>query len=109
MLVPFTAMPVTIREIDDPETNPPWVLHTKRRMPPHQEPYPQEWFLSDSHMPWQRWLAAEQDMMRERNEGHTMKMSEAFDKIRRDIGLERVCWNPQKWTTMVQGRPVQAQ
>ena len=38
-----------------------------------------------------------------------LKMSEAFDKIRRDLSTSRVAWYPQKWTTMVEGRPVQVQ
>ena len=97
------------RIINDPAANPEWVLDTKKRMPRHQEPEDPDWFLSQVHKPASRWLAAEQDMLMDRNEGHVMKMSEAFDQIRRDIGLARVCWVPQKWTTMVQGRPVQAQ
>ena len=38
-----------------------------------------------------------------------MKMSEAFDKIRRDLSTSRAAWYPQKWTSMVEGRPVQVQ
>ena len=38
-----------------------------------------------------------------------MKMSEAFDKIRRELSTSRAAWYPQKWTTMVEGRPVQMQ
>ena len=54
-----------------------------------------------------RWYAAEQTMLEKRSAGHTMKMFEAFDKIRRDLGTAMAAWMPQKWTTMVQGRPVQ--
>ena len=46
-------------------------------------------------------------MLKQREEGQMMKMSEAFDKIRRVLSSSRVAWYPQKWTTMVEGRPVQ--
>ena len=95
--------------IDDPETNPEWVLSTKSRMPRHLNPEDPEWFLSQHHQPWKRWQAAEQSMLECRSQGNCMKMHDAFDKIRRDIGLARVAWQPQQWTTMVLGRPVQAQ
>ena len=95
--------------LNDPDANPPWVLETKMRMPRHQDPEDPDWFLSSHHKPWSRWLAAERDMMKDREQGNVMKMEEAFDKIRRDIGLARVAWQPQKWTTVVLGRPVQAQ
>ena len=36
-------------------------------------------------------------------------MEEAFDMIRRDLSTTRVAWYSQKWTTMVEGRPVQGQ
>ena len=97
------------RIIDDPDANPPWVLNLKKRLPRHQEPQEEPWFLSSTLKPAARWLAAEQDMLEDRELGHVMLMEQAFDKIRRDIGVARVCWQPQKWTTMVQGRPVQAQ
>ena len=95
--------------IDDPETNPEWVLKTKKRMPRHADPEDAEWFLSQHQEPWKRWLAAEQSMLEHRSQGNCMKMHDAFDKIRRDIGLARAAWQPQNWTTMVLGRPVQAE
>ena len=95
--------------IDDPETNPEWVRSTKSRMPRHLNPEDPEWFLSQHHEPWKRWHAAEQSMLEDRSQGNMMKMQDAMDKIRRDIGLARVAWQPQQWTTMVLGRPVQAQ
>ena len=94
--------------IDDPETNPPWVLNPKSRMPRHADPEDPEWFLSQHEEPWKRWLEAEQSMLEHRVQGNWMKMQDAFEKIRRDICRARVAGQPQQWTTMVLGRPVQA-
>ena len=105
----FQAPAMEPPDIDDPERNPEWVLSTKSRMPRHADPEDPEWFLSQHHQPWKRWQAAEQSMLECRSQGNCMKMQDAFDKIRRDIGLARVAWQPQQWTTMVLGRPVQAQ
>ena len=96
------------RPVDDPEVNPEWVLRTKRRMPRHLLPEDPEWFLAQNLKPWTRWYAAEQSMLQNRSQGTCMLMQEALDKIRRDIGLSRVAWQPMQWTTMVLGRPVQA-
>ena len=95
--------------VDDPETNPEWVLRTKSRMPRHLQPEDPEWFLSQNQKPWTRWYAAEQSMLQNRSQGNCMLMQEALDKIRSDIGLSRAAWQPMQWTTMVLGRPVQAQ
>ena len=105
----FQAPGMAAHDIDDPETNPPWVLNTKSRMPRHADPEDPEWFLSQHEEPWKRWQAAEQSMLEPW--GLTVicrKMQDAFDKIRREFGLARVFWQPQQWTTMVLGRPVQA-
>ena len=88
---------------------PVWVRNLKKRLPRHQDPENPDWFLSRMVPPERRWFEAEQTMLNERSDGYLMKMSEAFEKIRQDIGCARVCWIPQKWTTMIQGRPVQAQ
>ena len=48
-------------------------------------------------------------MLKQRDEGQMMNMSEAFDKIRRDLATSRVAWNPHRWTTMVEARPVQVE
>ena len=97
------------RRVDDPDANPPWVLNVKKRLPRHQDPQEEPWFLDSTLKSALRWAAAEQDMMKTRALGHVMLMQQVFDEIRRDIGVARACWQPQKWTTMVQGRPVQAQ
>jgi hypothetical protein len=97
------------RIVNDPDANPAWVLETKLRMPRHADEEDPEYFIASNFKPWQRWLAAEQDMMRDRDVGNYMNMADAFEKIRGDLGLARVAWQPQKWTTMVLGRPVQAQ
>ena len=99
------AMPPKLSdtERDAPE----WVGKLHKRLPRHQEPPDPDWFLEQEVEPWRRWYAAEQTMLKDRSGGHTMKMWEALDKIRRDLGTARACWMPQKWTTMVQGRPVQ--
>ena len=97
------------RVIDDPETNPEWVLKFKKRLPRHQDPPDEHWFLDQSVKPAYRWLAAEQDMLNTKEFGCTSKMEDAFAQIRLDIGMMRCAWNPQKYTTMVQGRPVQVE
>ena len=77
-------------------------------MPRHREAEAEEdWFLAKEIPSGDRWLQAEQTMLKQRDEGRMMKMSEAFDKIRRDLSTSRAAWYPQKWTTMVEGRPVQ--
>ena len=95
--------------VDDPERNPEWVLRTKGRMPRHADPEDPDWFLSQHQKTCSRWHGAEQSMLQDKSLGNCMKMADAFDKIRRDIGLARVAWQPQQWTSMVLGRPVQAQ
>ena len=107
LLFPPPAM--ELPPIDDPETNPEWVLRTKSRMPRHLTPADPNWFLSQGGKPWTRWYEAERTMREQRAQGNCMKMVFAFDKIRRDIGLARAAWQPQNWTTMVLGRPVQAE
>ena len=86
---------------------PQWVREVKKRMPRHQEDPEEDWFLAKEIPSGERWYQAEQTMLQQREEGQIMKMSEAFDKIRRDLSSSRVAWYPQKWTTMVEGRPVQ--
>ena len=89
---------------------PPWVQQLKKRMPRHQdEEAEEEWFMAKTVPSGERWFQAEQFMLKQRNEGGMMKMSEAFDMIRRDLSTTRAAWYPQKWTTMVEGRPVQVQ
>ena len=89
---------------------PPWVQHLKKRMPRHRDADPEEdWFLAKEIPSGERWFQAEQTMLKQRNEGGLMKMTEAFDKIRRDLSTSRAAWYPQKWTSMVEGRPVQVQ
>ena len=79
-------------------------------MPRHRDADPEEdWFLAKEMPSGQRWFHAEQTMLKQRGEGGLMKMSEAFDKIRRDLSTSRAAWYPQKWTSMVEGRPVQVQ
>ena len=88
----------------------PWVQETKRRMPRHQEDdAEEEWFLSKTVPSALRWAAAERTMLQRRDEGSMMKMEDALEKIRVDLSTSRVAWYPQKWTTMVEGRPVQVQ
>ena len=87
---------------------PPWVQEVKKRMPRHQdEDAAEEWPLDKTTPPAERWYQAEQFMLKQRNEGATMPMEEAYDMIRRDLSCCRAAWYPQKWTTMVEGRPVQ--
>ena len=87
---------------------PPWVQEVKKRMPRHQdEEDAEEWFLPKTIPSAERWYHAEQFMLKQRNEGGMMKMDEAFDMVRRDLATTRAAWYPQKWTTMVEGRPVQ--
>ena len=89
---------------------PPWVRELKKRMPRHRDAEAEEdWFLAKEIPSGERWFQAEQTMLKQRDEGGMMKMSEAFDKIRRDLSTSRAAWYPQKWTTMVEGRPVQVQ
>ena len=88
----------------------PWVQHLKKRMPRHQEEQAEEeWFLSKTVPSAERWAQAERTMLQRRDEGSMMSMEDAFDKIRRDLSTSRVAWYPQKWTTMVEGRPAQVQ
>ena len=87
---------------------PPWVQQLKKRMPRHQEEdLEEDWFLAKTIPSGERWFQAEQFMLKERREGGMLKMSQAFDMIRRDLATTRAAWYPQKWTTMVEGRPVQ--
>ena len=88
---------------------PEWVRNLKKRLPRHQDPEDPDWFSSQMVEPERRWYEAEQTMLKHRSEGMVMKMENAFEKIRQDIGTARVAWMPQKWTTVVQGRPVQVQ
>ena len=104
---PSTAM--AQRFIDDAEENPEWVLKLKHRQPRHQAEEDRFWFLDKNQKAGMRWAAAEHYMDEVRSLGHRMKMAEVVDQIRQDLSLARVCWMPHKWTTMVQGRPVQAQ
>ena len=99
--------PATSHERQRP--GPAWVQHIKKRMPRHQEEAEQNWFLAKEIPSGERWFQAEQTMIKQCDEGQMLKMSEAFDKIRRDLSTSRVAWYPQKWTTMVEGRPVQVQ
>ena len=87
---------------------PPWVQQLKKRMPRHRDADPEEdRFLAKEIPSGERWFQAEQTMLKQRNEGSLMKMSEAYDKIRRDLSVSRAAWYPQKWTSVVEGRPVQ--
>ena len=88
---------------------PEWVRNLKKRLPRHQVPEDPDWFSSQMVEPERRWCEADQTMLKHRSEGMLMKMENAFEKIRKDTGTARVAWMPQKWTTMVQGRPVQVQ
>ena len=82
----------------------------KKRMPRHQEEdSAEEWAIAKTTPSGERWFQAEQFMLRQRKEGGMVKMEEAFDMIRRDLATTRAAWYPQKWTTMVEGRPVQVQ
>ena len=104
---PATAM--AERRIDDPDANPEWVLNVKKRQPRHQSGEEVGfWFIDKNMKAGLRWAAAEHYMESVRSLGHRMRMQEVFEEIRKDLGLARACWNPHKWTTMVQGRPVQA-
>ena len=78
-------------------------------MPRHQEEDEENWSLAKGIPSGERWYHAEQWMLKERQEGHMLKMADAFAKIRRDLSTARVAWSPQKWTTVVEGRPVQVQ
>ena len=87
---------------------PTWVQELKKRMPRHQaRDVEEEWVLAKNIPSGERWFHAEQFMLKKRSEGAMMKMSEAYDILRRDLSSTRVAWYPQKWTTMVEGRPVQ--
>ena len=87
----------------------PWVQKLKKRMPRHRDDAEDDWFLAKEIPSAERWYHAEQFMLKQRSEGRMMKMEEAFDMIRRDLSTTRAAWYPQKWTTMVEGRPVQVQ
>ena len=87
----------------------PWLQEVKKRMPRHQEEEAEKWILSREIPSAERWFHAQQWMEKQRRKGRMMKMEEAFDMIRRDLSTTRVAWYPQKWTTMVEGRPVQVQ
>ena len=78
-------------------------------MPRHQGHAEKDWFIAKEIPSGERWYAAEQTMLKERAEGQMLTMHEAFDKVRRDLGTTRPAWYPQKYTTMVEGRPVQVQ
>ena len=96
--------------MDDPDANPKWDLNDKKRQRRYQsEDEAGLWFLDKDVKAGLRWEAAQDYMQSARSLGHRMRMPEVFDEIRKDLGLARVCWMPHKWTTMVQGRPVQAQ
>ena len=82
---------------------PEWVRNVQKRMPRHQDPPDPDCFLGQAVDPQRRWFEAEQTMLKQRSDGHIMKMSDAFEKIRRDLGTARAAWVPQKWTTVVQG------
>ena len=69
---------------------PDWMRSLKKRLPRHEEPEDQEWFLSQMIPAARRWYEAERSMLEERGGGHVMEMKEAFDKIRRDLGTSRV-------------------
>ena len=89
---------------------PTWVQQTKRRMPRHRdEAAEEEWLLSKEIPSGERWFHAQQIMLNQIHDGKLMKMKEAFDILRRDLSTTRVAWYPQKWTTMVEGRPTQVQ
>ena len=75
----------------------------------HHEDDNFDWFLAKNIPSGERWYHAEQHMLKMREEGLMMKMEQVFDKIRRDLSTQWVAWYPQKWTTMVEGRPVQVQ
>ena len=105
---PATAM--ADRRMDDPDANPKWVLNVKKRQPRHQsEDEAGLWFLDPDVKACLRWKAAQDYMQSACSLAHRMRMPEVFDEIRKDLDLARVCCLPHKWTTMVQGRPVQAQ
>ena len=77
-------------------------------MPRHQaRDVEEEWVLAKNIPSGERWFHAEQFMLKQRSQGAIMKVSEAYDILRRDLSSTRVAWYPQKWTTMVEGRPVQ--
>ena len=87
-----------------------WLQQLKKRMPRHRDEEAEEaWFLSKEIPSGERWFHAQQYMFKQLQEGKLMKMKEAFDIIRRDLSTTRVAWYPQKWTTMVEGRPTQVQ
>ena len=87
----------------------PWLQEVKNRMPRHQKEEAEKWILSREIPSAERWFHAQQWMEKQRRKGRMMRMAEAFDMIRRDLSTTRVAWYPQKWTTMVEGRPVQVQ
>ena len=87
----------------------PWLQEVKKRMPRHQEEEAEKWILSREIPSAERWFHAQQWMEKQRRKGRMMRMAEAFDMIRRDLSTTRVAWYSQKWTTMVEGRPVQGQ
>ena len=87
----------------------PWLQEVKNRMPRHQKEEAEKWILSREIPSAERWFHAQQWMEKQRRKGRMMKMEEAFDMIRRDLSTTRVAWYSQKWTTMVEGRPVQVQ
>ena len=93
----------------DAAAGPEWVRNLKKRMPRRQDPEDPDWFLSQLVEPQRRWYEAEQTMLKHRSEGQVMKMEDAFEKIRLDLGTSRVAWMLQKRITMVRGRPVQVQ
>ena len=105
---PATAM--KDRRMDDPDANPKWDLNDKKRQRRYQsEDEAGLWFLDPDVKACLRWKAAQDYMQSACSWAHRMRMPEVFDEIRADLALDRVCCQPHKWTTMVQGRPVQAQ
>ena len=76
-------------------------------MPRHQTEAEDDWFLAKEIPSGARWFQAEQALLLSGEQRQLLKMNEVFDKIRRDLGNAWVAWYPQKWTTMVEGRPVQ--
>ena len=92
------------------DANPKCDVNVKKRQPRHQsEDEAGLWFVDPDVKACLRWKAAQDYMQSACSWAHRMRMPEVFDEIREDLALDRVCCQPHKWTTMVQGRPVQAQ
>ena len=86
---------------------PEWVRQLKQRMPRHGGKEMKDWFLAKEIPSGERWYAAEQTMLKEGAAAQMLTMLEAFDKVRLDLGTSRAAWYPQRYTIMVEGRPVQ--